>query len=340
MSFARSRTMVASVVAGLTFGFFVASPSRAQESGEQLLPANPAMWLNSPPLTTDTLKGKGVVLWFYEEQCPSCRKKWPDMYAVAKKFEGEPVVFIAVNSGNPRDEVEQYAKGVSLPWPVIVDPTREFEKQWLDNEISLENIHQVRLILPSGRQEVANWNDFEGAVQKAAEGATWKIDPKTIPAAFQPTWRLVEMGKYAAAASMVKKGLVTKNEEVKEAATRVNAFVQEELKAAAEKAANLRQSGDSWQAYRAYNELAVSFAGYDLPPEAAAAQKELAADEQVKKQLDSAKTLESIKKTFPPKTDLAKKRIIRRLEQLIEQFPGTEAATEAKSILDQAAAQQ
>jgi thiol-disulfide isomerase/thioredoxin len=327
------------VSAALACGWLATTPAQGQETGQRLLPANPAMWLNSPPLTTDALKGKGVVLWFYEEQCPSCRKKWPDMYAVAKKFEGQPVVFIAVNSGNPRDEVEQYAKGVNLPWPVIADPTREFEKQWLDNEISLKNIHQLGIILPSGQKTMGNWNEFEASVQKAAAGATWKIDPKTIPAALQPTWRLVEMGEYAAASAMVKKGLATKNEEVKEAATRVHSFVQEELKAAAERAAKLREGGDAWQAYQAYSELAANFAGYALPPEVAAAQKELAADEQVKKQLDGAKTLESIKKTFPPKTDLAKKRIVRRLEQLVEQFPGTEAATEAKSILDQAAAQ-
>lgn len=316
-----------------------AQQSAGDESSGQLLPANPGMWLNSPPLTAETLKGKGVVLWFYEEQCPSCRKKWPDMYAVAKKFEGEPVVFIAVNSGNSRDEVAQYAKGVDLPWPVIVDPTREFEKLWLNNEISLQNIHQLGIILPSGQKTMGNWSEFENSVQKAAEGATWKIDPKTIPLAFQPTWRLVEMGKYAAASAMVKKGLATRNEEVKQAAMRVNTFVQDELKAAAERAGKLRESGDSWQAYQAYSELAAAFAGYDVPPEVVAAQKELAADEKVKQQVDSAKTLESIKKTFPPKTDLAKKRIVRRLEQLIEQFPGTEAAAEAKSILEQANAQ-
>ena len=90
--------VLASASLGLTPA--AAQQSAGDESSEQLLPANPAMWLNSPPLTAETLKGKGVVLWFYEEQCPSCRKKWPDMYAVAKKFEGEPVVFIAVNSGN------------------------------------------------------------------------------------------------------------------------------------------------------------------------------------------------------------------------------------------------
>jgi len=326
----------------LTQAGFNLSPTQAQNaatggSSGQLLPANPAMWLNSPPLTAETLKGKGVVLWFYEEQCPNCRKKWPDMLAVAKKYEGEPVVFIAVNSGNPPDEVEQYARGVNLPWPVIVDPTRDFEKQWLDNEISLENIHQLRLILPSGQKAVANSNDFEGAVHKAAEGAAWNIDPKTIPVAFQPTWRLVEMGKYAAASAMVKKGLATKNEEVKEAATRVNDFVQKELKSATEQARELREQGDAWKAYRAYNELVVNYAGYDVPPEVAAATKELAADPKVKAQLSAAKTLESIKKSFPPKTDAGTKRIIRGLQQLVKEFPETDAAAEAKLFMDRAA---
>lgn len=311
-----------------------------QESDEQLLPGNPAMWLNSPPLTMETLKGKGVVLWFYEEQCPSCRKKWPEMYEVAKKFEGEPVVFIAVNSGNPRDEVQQYAKGVDLPWPVIVDPTREYEKLWLDGEISLQNIHQLGIITPSGRKTMGDWSDFEGSVKKAAEGATWKIDPKTIPAAFQPTWRLVEMGKYAAAAPLLKKGLVTSNAEVKDAAQRVKAFVDQELQTAAEAAAKTRQEGDAWQAYQQYAAIATNFAGYDLPPEITTAGKELAAEESVKGQLAAAKLLDGIRKTIPGvRTEAAKKRVITRLEQLIKTHPDTEAAAEAQKILDQAAAQ-
>jgi hypothetical protein len=150
----------------------------AGEPSEQLLPANQRV--AQLALTAERSRAK-VVLWFWE-QCPSW-KKWPDMYAVAKKFEGEPVVFIAVNSGNSRDEVAQYAKGVDLPWPVIVDPTREFEKLWLDNEISLQNIHQLGIILPSGQKTMGNWSEFENSVQKAAEVRPGRsIRPPRVPA--------------------------------------------------------------------------------------------------------------------------------------------------------------
>ena len=295
------------------------------------------MWLNSPPLTTEALKGKGVVLWFFEETCPQCRRKWPGIYDVAKKYEGQPVVFIAVNSGNAPAAVQQYAREVKLTWPIIVDPSRQFEKLWMDQEISLQNIHQCELLLPSGKKAQGRWNDLDGSVQKALSGAAWKIDPKTIPAAFLPTWQQIELGNYPAAAGMLKKGLGTKNPEVKEAATRINAFVQGQISSAVDAAAKARQEGDPWRAFQTYSSLTTTFAGYDLPASIATAQKELASDAQVKKQLEAAKSLDAIRKAMATaRTDAGVKRIVTRLEQLSTQYPGTDAARDAKQMLEQA----
>jgi hypothetical protein len=249
-------------------------------------------------------------------------------------------LFIAVNSGNPRGIVEQYARGVNLKWPVIVDSSREFEKQFLDNEISLQNIYQAHIILPDGKKQHGNWSDLDGTVQRALEGAKWKIDPVTIPAAFQPTWRLVELGQYSAAAPMLKKGLVTTNSEVKDAAQRVNGFVQEQIKGAVEKASELKKAGDSWKAYQAYRAVATGFAGHDLPADVTLSGRELAASEAVKNELEAAKMLEAIKRSFPAATnDTAKKRILARLEALVKKHTGTEAAQEAQEFLNQVAGQ-
>lgn len=38
----------------------------AQET-EFSLPANPAQWINSPPVSMEAIRGKGVVLYFFEE---------------------------------------------------------------------------------------------------------------------------------------------------------------------------------------------------------------------------------------------------------------------------------
>jgi thiol-disulfide isomerase/thioredoxin len=301
----------------------------------ELLPRDPASWVNSPPLTTDALKGKGVVLWFFEETCPRCREKWPAMYDLAKRYEGQPVVFIAVNSGNSPAEVAQYAREVKLTWPIIVDPGRQFEQQWLDNPISLQNIHQCELILPSGSKMQGQWNNLEGSVKTALDGASWKIDPKTIPAVFLSTWQQVELGNYAAAANLLKKGLVTKNPEVKEAATRVNDFVQREMRSAVELAAKTRRDGDTWEAYQLYRGINSSFAGYDLPPEVAAAQKDLASEVKVKRQLDAAKSLEAIQKSFATaRSDAARKKAIDRLQQFTTQFSDTDAGRNAKRMLE------
>jgi len=37
-----------------------------QEEGLQM-PADPSVWLNSPPITTEMLEGKAAVLYFFEE---------------------------------------------------------------------------------------------------------------------------------------------------------------------------------------------------------------------------------------------------------------------------------
>jgi len=76
-----------------------AGSAAAQESpgGEFRLPDQPAAWVNSTPISLSALKGKAAVLWFYDEQCPNCKKKWPALQAEAKKYDGKAILFIAVN---------------------------------------------------------------------------------------------------------------------------------------------------------------------------------------------------------------------------------------------------
>src|SRR5690349_12268246 len=41
-------------------------------------------------------KGKAVVLFFYEQDCPTCRGKIPDRNKVVEAFKDKPVKFLAV----------------------------------------------------------------------------------------------------------------------------------------------------------------------------------------------------------------------------------------------------
>ena len=169
-------------------------------------PQNQAQWINGSPLSLEAVKGKVVFLWFFDADCPTCRGKWPGLMQTAHQFDGKPVLFVGVTSGKPREQLEKYVKETGLTWPVIVDTSREFETAaGIRPIISLQNIHQVRIISANGKMSGGNYEDIAGEVTKALVGAAWKIDPAGMPESLLPAWTAVEFGNYSQAAAMLKR---------------------------------------------------------------------------------------------------------------------------------------
>jgi thiol-disulfide isomerase/thioredoxin len=93
-------------------------------SGENLVGS---MWINSPPLTMGGLRGKVVLIDFWEYTCINCirtfeqNKKWYERYH-KYGFEiigvHDPEFDIAYHPENVRTAVKRFG----LPYPVIVDP--------------------------------------------------------------------------------------------------------------------------------------------------------------------------------------------------------------------------
>ncbi len=81
--------------------FALASVANCQTSKAPEFPQDPSQWINGRPVTLANLKGKAVLLWYFSEQCPTCRGKWPALLEMAKQYDGQPILFIAVNSGAP-----------------------------------------------------------------------------------------------------------------------------------------------------------------------------------------------------------------------------------------------
>ena len=306
----------------------------AQEAAP-VLPSDPSMWVNSAPISLQALKGKAALLWFYEEDCPKCRAKWPEMIGLSKKFAGQPIVFIAVNSGNHRPDVEGYLREVSVPWPTIVDPTRGFEKQWGIPEVSLQNIYQLRTIGADGRVQRGSPDNLEGAAEAALAGAKWNVEPASIPAALRPAWSAVEFGDYPAGASLIKKNLASKKPDLKQGATTLQEYVQTKIDEGVAAAKSAADSGKSWQAYRAYDDVATQFKGYELPAEVGSQLKQLAADEQVKLELAALKQLTSAKKSLGSTSRAGRVGAVNRLKKLVEEAPDSDAAKEAAELLKQ-----
>lgn len=306
-------------------------------SAEFRLPTDPAMWLNSMPLSAEALAGKGAVLWFYEEGCPRCRERWPGLLETAKKFEGQPVVFIAINSGNERADVAHYAREVGCNWPIIVDESRQFEKAaGLDNEVSLQNIYQCRVLTADGRLVGGNPGNMDQTAETALAGAKWRVDPAGIPAALRSAWVSIELGNPGPAAAAIKKGLSSPKADLKEGATKLNEAVQADIQKLVDEAKQADTAGNKWQAYKSYQTAATKYAGYTLPTEVPAALKELPLDEGVKKEILAQKNLETAIKLARSNSAGTRRSALQRIKKVTEDFAGTEAAEQAEKLLSQA----
>jgi len=306
----------------------------AQEgaSSKQRLPANPAVWINSPPITNDMLAGKAAVLFFFEESGASV--DWPRLLLQAAKFEGTPVMFIGVNSGTARPQLEAYLRKNKVNWPVICDSDRSFERQF-DLMISPENTRQARLLMPDGSFKNGDFNNLEGSAVDASREAKWKVEPANLPPALQSAWLAIEFGKYPDAAQTVKKNLFGKAD-VKEWATKLNQIVMDDLNRQLEDAKKSLDEDKKWNAYKRYSVIPNKFKGFTIPPEVATTLKELAADDTIKEEQTAMKQLDLAVQNAA-RSPTARKGALKQLQKLIDEHPNTEAACEAQKLIEHVA---
>ena len=298
----------------------------------QKLPANPGVWINSPPITNEMLAGKAAVLFFFEESGTGV--DWPRLLPQASKFEGTPVMFIGVNSGSARPQLEAYLRKNKVTWPVICDSDRSFERQF-DLMISPENTRQVQLLMPDGSFKTGDFNNLEGSAVDASRDAKWKVEPANLPPVLQSAWLAIEFGKYPDAAQTLKKNQFGKGD-VKEWAAKLNQVVMDDLGRQLEDAKKSLDADKKWDAYKRYSAIPNKFKGFTVPPEVTSNIKELAADDAIKGEQAAMKQLD-LAIQAASRSPTARKGALKQLQKLIDEHPGTEAAGEAQKLIEQAA---
>lgn len=83
-------------------------------------------WLNSPPLTTQSLRGKVVLIDFWTYSCINCLRTLPYIEAWAKKYHDAGLVVIGVHSPEFAfernvDNVKQAVRRLGVTYPVAID---------------------------------------------------------------------------------------------------------------------------------------------------------------------------------------------------------------------------
>jgi len=306
-----------------------------QKNSAPEFPQDPAQWINGRPITLESLKGKAAVLYFFEEGCPNCKKRWPELLEAAKKFTGKPVLFIGVNSGSSRGMIEQYVREVQCTWPVIVDPSRAYEKACGVHEISLQNIFSAKIITADGKLIGGNAGSMEASGETALKGAAWKVDPTGMSPALQPAWLAVEWGHYAYAGPLVKKFLASKNDEQKQGAEKIKTAVDSLIAARIAEAKKDEDAGNSFGAYKILVTLPQAFGGFDVPADVNDSVKRLATEPKVKANQAAARELDTARRALVNPTPTNVKRAIVILEKLIKDSAETDAAEDAKTLLGQ-----
>lgn len=136
---------------------------KALESGE-----TPALevsnWINLPPATLATLKGKIVVLDFWATWCGPCIAGIPHTNELAEKFK-DKVVIIGVCHPKGGENMEKMVKDKGIKYPVCLDTDGKTAKAY-----GVNGFPDYYIIDAAGKLVIADCAN--GAVEKALEALT------------------------------------------------------------------------------------------------------------------------------------------------------------------------
>lgn len=266
-------------------------------------------------------------------------KKWPSLGQLAKEMENQPVLIVGLLPGSSKSDTDGYTKSNQVGLPMYVDADRSFEKQLiamglLPKEISLSNTMQCVVADGNSVLHQGRWNNPGDSLKSVLDTAKWKVDSATVPEALRPAWRALEFGQMAAAGPLVTQALKSSDAKVKEAAQALEKAIKDEIARLLADAKGKADAGEKWAAYKLYDTAATSFKDFAESRPATAEMSKLRSDKAVAKELQAKVALDNVVREYlksPIKSKQAQGKQF--LQQLIQQFPDTEAASQAKGLL-------
>lgn len=313
---------------------------RSATAAELILPSDPAAWITkSTPFRLDQLKGKGIYIVFFDEECPKCRARWPGLIREAKNYEDKPIVFLAINSGTKREALEKYVQEVNLTWPVVVDENRELEKAagiFPPLTLTSEQTMQVRIVTASGEMTAPQpLEPVTAGIDLALKDAQWKVDPRGMPDRLKTLWRQIEFGNYAGLAVSLKKELNSKDSAVKEFADSLQKAVEKDLEESLQRVETEAEGDKKWRAYEMLLPLFDRFKSFTIPKKADQLKKDLAKDSLVKEGIKSQKSLPMIRQKLlmPNLAAPQRLKLTKDLQKIIQSFPDSDLGREAERVL-------
>jgi thiol-disulfide isomerase/thioredoxin len=275
-------------------------------------------------------KGKVVVLFFFEDQCPTCRGLIPKRNEVVEQFKNAPVKFIAVGAHDTTLDVRSYLRDTHLEMTTFVDNLNIMETLY-NQRISLKNIYQFRVIGPNGA--VVGYDMDPKTIQAAVDQVKLQYDPKEYDPRLADIVNLLEWNQYPAALRQLKP--------LRRSATRALAASADKLYAAAlahgqqwKDQADQALESDPVVAYDLYTQVAQAFAGDPLAKSVAAPLRKLKLDKAVKNELAARGLYDQLYDILPRVTNKQKPQAVEYIQNIITKYPDTPTAKKAQAIAD------
>lgn len=105
--------------------------------------------IDDKEVSLEEYRGKAVVVVnFWTMGCPPCRYEIPEFIYFYNEYKGKDVVILAVNIGEPRDDVRSFAKRVGINFPVLLDlsgqVTARYRVEWTPTTFVLDKSGVIR----------------------------------------------------------------------------------------------------------------------------------------------------------------------------------------------------
>ena len=130
-----SRTWI-KLLAGVA-ALLIAAVAYFMFSARQPAPSVTFTALDGQKFTSESLKGKVVMVNFWATSCVTCIKEMPQMAETYNKYKDQGLEFIAVAmSYDPPNYVLNYAETRKLPFKVALDPQGELARSFGDVKLT------------------------------------------------------------------------------------------------------------------------------------------------------------------------------------------------------------
>jgi len=104
------------------FLFFTSGADAALRIGSTLPPVTLSGIDGAPARIPESLKGKVVILHFWQIGCSSCKLEMPAMDTLYKQYRRKGLEVLAVNVGQKKEAVKAFAAELSVTYPLLIDP--------------------------------------------------------------------------------------------------------------------------------------------------------------------------------------------------------------------------